>query len=172
MEGLVTLDASDLAYENNMITLGKKRAAGWNVDDAGREIKRSWDESRQYVIQEYESQRHLHHANVDKATGFEKGRDEANMACAPLFSLAALDSTVNESEVPEFSLIGFEDLSLLRSTGINNSSIFLNTNFPASIFLCGLQGTGKSHTLSCILGIYSLLITSQYLRLTFVQNHL
>ncbi|KAK8236630.1 hypothetical protein HDK77DRAFT_295197 [Phyllosticta capitalensis] len=29
--------------------------------------------------------------------------------------------------------------------------LFLNTNAPFSVFLCGSQGSGKSHTLSCIL---------------------
>ncbi|KAI5805464.1 hypothetical protein DFH27DRAFT_512420 [Peziza echinospora] len=31
---------------------------------------------------------------------------------------------------------------------------FLNTNIPASFFICGVQGSGKSHTLSCILENY------------------
>lgn len=30
--------------------------------------------------------------------------------------------------------------------------VFLNTNIPISAFICGVQGSGKSHTLSCILG--------------------
>ena len=30
--------------------------------------------------------------------------------------------------------------------------LFLNTNIPSSFFICGLQGSGKSHTLSCLLG--------------------
>ncbi|KAF8459789.1 hypothetical protein BDZ91DRAFT_665275, partial [Kalaharituber pfeilii] len=32
--------------------------------------------------------------------------------------------------------------------------IFLNTNIPASFFVCGLQGSGKSHTLSTLLESY------------------
>lgn len=30
--------------------------------------------------------------------------------------------------------------------------LFQNTNTPASTFICGLQGSGKSHTLSCLVG--------------------
>lgn len=30
--------------------------------------------------------------------------------------------------------------------------LFLNGNSPWSAFICGLQGSGKSHTLSCMLG--------------------
>lgn len=32
------------------------------------------------------------------------------------------------------------------------STSFHNTNIPLSEFICGLQGSGKSHTLSCLLG--------------------
>ena len=31
------------------------------------------------------------------------------------------------------------------------SKLFLNTNLPFSAFVCGVQGSGKSHTTSCIL---------------------
>jgi hypothetical protein len=30
--------------------------------------------------------------------------------------------------------------------------VVLNTNVPFSAFICGLQGSGKSHTTSCIIG--------------------
>ena len=33
-----------------------------------------------------------------------------------------------------------------------NARVFLNTNTPWSAFVCGLQGSGKSHTLSCLIG--------------------
>jgi hypothetical protein len=29
--------------------------------------------------------------------------------------------------------------------------LFLNTNVPSSAFICGMQGSGKSHTTACIL---------------------
>lgn len=31
--------------------------------------------------------------------------------------------------------------------------VFLNGNAPWSAFICGLQGSGKSHTLACMLGL-------------------
>ncbi len=34
-----------------------------------------------------------------------------------------------------------------------DNRLFLNTNVPFSAFICGLQGSGKSHTMSCIIGI-------------------
>lgn len=33
--------------------------------------------------------------------------------------------------------------------------VFLNGNAPWSAFICGLQGSGKSHTLACMLGLLS-----------------
>lgn len=33
----------------------------------------------------------------------------------------------------------------------DNSQLFLNTNVPFSTFICGVQGSGKSHTTSCFL---------------------
>lgn len=33
--------------------------------------------------------------------------------------------------------------------------VFLNGNAPWSAFICGLQGSGKSHTLACMLGLCS-----------------
>ena len=48
--------------------------------------------------------------------------------------------------VPQYGLIGshseFED---------GKSKLFLNTNTPFSAFICGVQGSGKSHTTSCIM---------------------
>jgi hypothetical protein len=50
--------------------------------------------------------------------------------------------------VPQFGLLGSlanQEPSLL------SSQLFLNTNVPLSTFICGVQGSGKSHTTSCIL---------------------
>lgn len=35
-----------------------------------------------------------------------------------------------------------------------DSRLFLNTNVPFSAFICGVQGSGKSHTTACIIGEY------------------
>lgn len=50
--------------------------------------------------------------------------------------------------VPQFGLLGcLAD----RDPSESDSQIFLNTNVPVSTFICGVQGSGKSHTTSCIL---------------------
>ena len=53
--------------------------------------------------------------------------------------------------IPQYGLLG----SVL-GTKLLDTRIFLNTNIPSSFFVCGLQGSGKSHTLSTLLGeLYS-----------------
>jgi len=49
--------------------------------------------------------------------------------------------------IPQYGLLG----SVLQ-TKLQDTRIFLNSNNPASFFICGLQGSGKSHTLSTMLG--------------------
>lgn len=49
--------------------------------------------------------------------------------------------------IPQYGLLG----SVL-GTKLQDTRIFLNTNIPSSFFVCGLQGSGKSHTLSTLLG--------------------
>jgi hypothetical protein len=43
--------------------------------------------------------------------------------------------------VPQYGLLGSYEKEML----------FLNTNVPFSAFICGVQGSGKSHTTACIL---------------------
>jgi hypothetical protein len=57
-----------------------------------------------------------------------------------------------EHEMPsQFSLLGH--LVSEPSARIRDPRIMLNTNVPFSAFICGLQGSGKSHTTSCIIGM-------------------
>ncbi|KAM5501012.1 hypothetical protein McanMca71_005389 [Microsporum canis] len=51
---------------------------------------------------------------------------------------------------PQFALLGHQPS--ITSTGID-PRVMLNTNIPFSTFICGVQGSGKSHTTSCIIGI-------------------
>ncbi|KAI9667623.1 MAG: hypothetical protein M1821_000440 [Bathelium mastoideum] len=67
---------------------------------------------------------------------------------APLISADIIDST-DRNLLPQVGFLG---------THVNNPSspqkpLFLNTNIPFSAFVCGVQGSGKSHTVSCFLGL-------------------
>jgi hypothetical protein len=43
-----------------------------------------------------------------------------------------------------------------HSKMLEDSRLFMNTNVPFSTFICGVQGSGKSHTMSCLIGTRSL----------------
>ncbi|OAG08656.1 uncharacterized protein CC84DRAFT_1086658 [Paraphaeosphaeria sporulosa] len=47
---------------------------------------------------------------------------------------------------PQYGLLGSH-----TEAEESNSKLYLNTNVPFSMFICGVQGSGKSHTTSCIL---------------------
>jgi hypothetical protein len=59
---------------------------------------------------------------------------------APLLSATSF-TVENRDAVPQYGLLGSHEKELL----------FLNTNVPFSAFICGVQGSGKSHTTACIL---------------------
>jgi signal recognition particle GTPase len=67
---------------------------------------------------------------------------------AVVFSAQVLDE--HRKLLPQYGLLG-EVLSGGREAMVD-PRLFLNTNHPFSVFLCGLQGAGKSHSLSCLLG--------------------
>ena len=88
---------------------------------------------------------------------------------APLFSANVLRATSQAKSssgasniLPQYGLLaGFESIygrdppkadeeSSSHDMGDDNR-LFLNTNSPWSAFICGSQGSGKSHTLSCML---------------------
>lgn len=50
--------------------------------------------------------------------------------------------------VPQYGLLGSLEE---ESETLTDPQLFLNTNVPFSAFVCGVQGSGKSHTTSCIL---------------------
>ncbi|KAE8844235.1 hypothetical protein HRS9122_05338 [Pyrenophora teres f. teres] len=58
--------------------------------------------------------------------------------------------------LPQYGLMG-----LYEEAKDTRSKLFLNTNIPFSMFLCGVQGSGKSYTTSCVLE--NSLVPSRYL---------
>lgn len=89
---------------------------------------------------------------------------------APIFSARVQDALESNNDIatklikseqelfPQNSMLGnkigsFSDGALEQSADDGNPDnlLFLNTNEPFSTFICGSQGGGKSHTLSCIL---------------------
>lgn len=79
------------------------------------------------------------------------------VATAPVFSLAAQSFLNNQSQesgigqaFPQYGLLGYRVAD--PSVGPAQSDLlYTNVSAPWSTFICGSQGSGKSHTLSCIL---------------------
>ncbi|EKG14252.1 Rhodanese-like protein [Macrophomina phaseolina MS6] len=80
-------------------------------------------------------------ASIPTSPDFEEVRN-AVLCCPP---------TIKDSNqaIPQYSLLGSR-IDGHGETG-QDPRIFLNTNVPFSAFVCGLQGSGKSHTVSCMI---------------------
>lgn len=72
---------------------------------------------------------------------------------AVIFSPKLLEDFTQRAMIPQYGLLG----SGCQVDGVQpapevDRRMFLNTNVPWSTFICGVQGSGKSHTLSCLIG--------------------
>jgi hypothetical protein len=85
----------------------------------------------------------------------------------PIFTSAAgkiVDGDDSLVSYKQFGLLGLELETIDPVSGIStipppgkdgriDGRIFLNSNAPNSAFICGVQGSGKSNSLACMLGI-------------------
>ncbi|EUC42080.1 hypothetical protein COCMIDRAFT_104473 [Bipolaris oryzae ATCC 44560] len=94
-------------------------------------------------------------SEVDDTEDYQTNEWTTQIRHAPLVS-ANFILRDTQHVLPQYGLMGLHD-----EANDTRSKIFLNTNIPFSIFLCGVQGSGKSHTTSCILE--NSLIHSKYL---------
>lgn len=72
--------------------------------------------------------------------------DSTSIQHAPLLN-AIIISKNTQHLLPQYGLLGSYDDEARRFM----SKLLLNTNVPFSMFICGVQGSGKSHTTSCVL---------------------
>lgn len=79
---------------------------------------------------------------------------------SPLFSLRSigLDMQARSQKSFQYGLLAriAAEHSLTTDSAVSyevhrDKRLFFNTTVPSSIFICGSQGSGKSHTLSCLL---------------------
>ena len=125
------------------------------------------------ILENWEKDRNFHLSlfSGGEATAHAKAQDARlqEIITTPLFSADVLLATLRAGgrtsgiEIfPSFGLLaehketyGNEIPAITRGvtdgSAIEDNRLFLNTNAPWSTFICGAQGTGKSHTLSCIL---------------------
>ncbi|KAI5920282.1 hypothetical protein F4810DRAFT_683364 [Camillea tinctor] len=79
-----------------------------------------------------------------------------SIAGAPIFTYPVLKHTKelasgsSQKSITQYALLG-ADAPTLRSAPDQDSRMLHNVSTPTSFFICGSQGSGKSHTLSCIL---------------------
>jgi len=90
---------------------------------------------------------HVHEDNdalsIDIATG-----DVKNAVLFP----AKLLADYNRNILPQYGLLGSCEMKeSADSSGFPDPRIFLNINIPFSAFICEVQGSGKSHSTSCII---------------------
>jgi hypothetical protein len=68
---------------------------------------------------------------------------------------AGIDTEIQHAPLISANLLAANDRDLVPQYGLLGSyekeMLFLNTNIPFSAFICGVQGSGKSHTTACIL---------------------
>lgn len=83
-----------------------------------------------------------------EGTEIKNGRADAPLFSADVFKL-------DDPSSPQHGLLGSISLKRQTSSWLESridTRIFHNTNVPFSVFVCGLQGSGKSHTTSCLIG--------------------
>ncbi|CAG9986899.1 unnamed protein product [Clonostachys byssicola] len=123
-------------------------------DGAKKDVKTSHKATDIQRFLNYTASSHL---NSQVSASSDKRQCDA-FENAPLFSLAAQTAAEelscrmsNAQLIPQYGLIGTrEDVDEL-ATAPEDQLIMANMNVPWSAFICGSQGAGKSHTLSCLL---------------------
>jgi len=82
--------------------------------------------------------------------------ETSELAGAPLFTYPVLKHAEDQAECnlsssfTQYGLLGGNTQSLEKSPP-EDPRVFYNVATPSSAFICGSQGSGKSHTLSCLL---------------------
>jgi hypothetical protein len=86
--------------------------------------------------------------------------DLDEITTAPLFTgsvrtqlRSSIRGSIPAETLTQYGLLGGNTEEMLGSKGSDKADprIFHNVTAPASTFICGSQGSGKSHTLSCLL---------------------
>jgi hypothetical protein len=91
----------------------------------------------------------------------QPGQDEVSeMTSAPLFTMPVLNKARKQLSAgaatlfPQYGLLGGVlngNIPKLTEDESHDPRLFFNVTTPSSMFICGSQGSGKSHTLSCLL---------------------
>jgi len=106
------------------------------------------------------------HKVADSTTFGSHAEDSHALKIAPLFTSSVHEESLQlvkfgaaqQEPYPQYGLLGLMDKAPAQGTLASFSRskpqdklVFTNTSEPWSTFICGSQGSGKSHTLSCLL---------------------
>ncbi|KAJ5959546.1 uncharacterized protein N7479_006696 [Penicillium vulpinum] len=108
-----------------------------------------------------ETDEHMKLVKGDKTSRSENTHLEEELITAPLFSLSACEvldterlnneqAIKGDQTYPQYGLLGLRNRSASNKPA-QEDLVYANVSAPWSAFICGSQGSGKSHTLSCLL---------------------
>lgn len=141
------------ASNHNQVPLNTKMLE--LVDDTRRpsvqNFNRFSESDRSPGIPNIEHQHCLLDLSGYSESSYLPGLDDNDIRDAVIFQTEVL-KRYDSRLLPQYGLLG----SICPTkespvTAITDPRLFLNTNVPFSAFICGLQGSGKSHTISCLL---------------------
>ncbi|XRM44248.1 hypothetical protein ABZX51_007395 [Aspergillus tubingensis] len=134
-----------------------------NMEDYDESVNSSSDSSS--IAQDSEFQEAVvEHQMTLLGSESDTDDDRSKSDHAPIIAGCALDVVVNQDGeetvsdgIPQLGLLAgsMHKLSLIKKgeafSKETDPRLFFNVSHPSSLFICGSQGSGKSHTLSCLL---------------------
>ncbi|PHH89879.1 hypothetical protein CDD83_5052 [Cordyceps sp. RAO-2017] len=103
----------------------------------------------------------LAHLELLQPEDERESREASEVAGTPVFtaSVRQYGRGLSARPFPQFGLLGFDAAKMATAAGRfggrlavdDDPRLFHNVATPSSVFICGSQGSGKSHTLGCLL---------------------
>ncbi|KAK8104009.1 uncharacterized protein PG998_011042 [Apiospora kogelbergensis] len=145
--------ATDFSEENRKAQ--RSTSISDELDDNDEESCKSSDESETSGESSYEEDSHRDY-HLKLLTRRPEDDDMMGIMSAPMFTKPVLEHARSirqdskSTPFPQYAfLAGSSEEGL--GPGTKDPRIFYNVASPSSTFICGQQGSGKSHTLSCLL---------------------
>ncbi|KFY83986.1 hypothetical protein V500_09690 [Pseudogymnoascus sp. VKM F-4518 (FW-2643)] len=151
---------------NTFVTMKGDNTASAESSSSSSSSTSKWSKVAAQTPEETEAARLLdYHLSLLRLGPSQKGLQD--VTTAPIFSMPVLEHAESKAVAAGDSSPAFPQYGLLAGmTGaaenesqheetdrppIRDPRIFFNVAAPSSTFICGSQGSGKSHTLSCLL---------------------
>ncbi|KAH7094357.1 hypothetical protein FB567DRAFT_431366 [Paraphoma chrysanthemicola] len=141
-------ESTDLLFAKTDMMIGSQHLDGNTHSDCSTQDNESSDAEFASVSSRFEELDFLLSSTLQEG-GIEDmrvNRDSASIQHAPLVS-ADIISRDTQRLLPQYGLLGSYEAEARHTV----PKLLLNTNVPFSMFICGVQGSGKSHTTSCVL---------------------